>query len=177
MIIVPGFIIALLTFPGVIVHEAAHQFMCRLTGTPVLKVCYFRVGNPSGYVLHAHPTSAWKHFLICVAPFLFNTVLALLITLPTALAAIGKTGFQPQDILLGWLGISIGMHAIPSSGDAKSLWEAMKKPGTPALLKAVGVPVTGIIMLASLLSFFWFDAIYAAAVCFGIPALMLEQWA
>ncbi len=176
MIIIPGFLIALLTFPGVIVHEAAHQLMCRLTNTPVLKVCYFRVGNPSGYVIHGKPTSAWNHFYISVAPFIFNTIVAALIALPTALATISKSPLQPQDFILGWLGISIGMHAIPSSGDAHSLWNAMKEPGTSVFLKIIGFPITGIILLASVLKVFWFDAIYAAGICFGLPALMLD-WA
>ena len=174
MFFIPGPVIALVTFPGVIVHEAAHQFMCRLTNTPVLKVCYFRMGDPCGYVLHGRPSSPWKHFLISVAPFLFNSILAVLVALPTALAAVSKGEMHPQDLLLGWLGISIGMHALPSSGDARSLWAAMKEKGTPWLLKLVGIPVTGLILLASVLSFFWFDAIYATFLCFGIPAVTLE---
>jgi hypothetical protein len=121
MVFIPGPFVALATFPGVIVHEMAHQFMCRLTDTPVLKVCYFRVGNPCGYVMHGRPGSAWKHFLISMAPFLFNSIVAVLVALPVALAALSKGEMQLQDIVLGWLGISIGMHALPSSGDAKSL--------------------------------------------------------
>src|SRR5262245_37083476 len=30
MFFVPGFLISILTFPGVIVHEAAHAFFCRM---------------------------------------------------------------------------------------------------------------------------------------------------
>jgi hypothetical protein len=50
----------------------------------------------------------------------------------------------------------------------------MQEKGTPILLKLIGVPVTGLILLASFASFFWFDAIYAAGLCLGVPALMLE---
>ena len=55
--IIPGFLISLVTFPGVIVHELAHVVFCRLTKTPILSVCYFRLGNPAGYVIHERPSS------------------------------------------------------------------------------------------------------------------------
>ena len=44
-------LISLVTFPGVIVHEAAHLPFCRLRRMPVVEVCFFRVGNPAGYVI------------------------------------------------------------------------------------------------------------------------------
>ena len=49
MIPIPGLLIALATFPGVIVHEAAHMLFCRLRGVAIFKVCFFRVGNPAGH--------------------------------------------------------------------------------------------------------------------------------
>ena len=51
MFFIPGFLIAIVTFPGVIVHEAAHLFFCRWFKLEVYDVCFFRVGNPSGYVI------------------------------------------------------------------------------------------------------------------------------
>lgn len=174
MIFIPGFIIATVTFPGVIVHEAAHQLMCRLTNTPVLNVCYFQVGTPSGYVVHDEPSSGWKHFLISVAPFLINSILGLLIFLPVAIASLGKTPMGPLDILQGWLGISVAMHAFPSTGDASSLWAAMKKDNASWLLKLIGFPVVAVIYLGAALSVVWFDAIYAGLLCYGLPAAVLE---
>lgn len=47
MFFIPGQLIAALTFPGVIVHEMAHQLFCRLFRVAVLDVCYFRFG-PAG---------------------------------------------------------------------------------------------------------------------------------
>lgn len=38
VILIPGFIVAMLTFPGIIVHEFAHKLFCSLTGTRVLEV-------------------------------------------------------------------------------------------------------------------------------------------
>lgn len=33
--LIPGFLISLVTFPGVMVHELAHLVFCKLTNTPV----------------------------------------------------------------------------------------------------------------------------------------------
>lgn len=49
---IPGIVISVLTFPGVIVHEAANLLFCRFAGLAVFDVRYFRFGNPAGYVLH-----------------------------------------------------------------------------------------------------------------------------
>jgi len=177
MFFIPGFLISLVTFPGVIVHEAAHQLMCRLTGTPVLKVCYFRVGTPSGYVIHDQASSGWKHFLISVAPFLINSIVGMLICLPVALARVESTPMEPLDLLLGWLGLSVAMHSFPSTGDASSLWAALKGPKSSWLLRIIGYPVVGVIYIGAALSVVWFDAIYAFMICFAAPDLVMEMLA
>ena len=82
MIFIPGCLISLLTFPGVIVHEAAHQLMCELCGVAVLDVCYFRPGNPAGYVLHEPTRTPGQQVIIGVGPFFVNTVLGALIGWP-----------------------------------------------------------------------------------------------
>jgi hypothetical protein len=38
MMIVPGFLIALVTFPGVIVREAAHMFFCKMRRVAVFEM-------------------------------------------------------------------------------------------------------------------------------------------
>ena len=175
MFFIPGFLIALVTFPGVIVHEAAHQLMCRFTGTPVLKVCYFRLGTPSGYVVHDEASSGWKHFLISVAPFLINSIVGMLICLPVALARAEHTPMEPLDVLLGWLGLSVAMHSFPSTGDASSLWHSLKGPKSSWLLRLIGYPAVGVIYLGAALSVVWFDAIYAFTICFAAPDLIMEM--
>jgi hypothetical protein len=52
MFFIPGPVIAAITFPGVILHETAHLFFCKLFKLQVYNVCYFRFGNPAGFVLH-----------------------------------------------------------------------------------------------------------------------------
>ena len=123
--IIPGFIISIFTFPGVMVHELAHQFFCRLLRIPVLKVCYFRVGNPSGYVIHEPPQSPWATILVGFGPLFVNTVVGFLVAFPSVLAAFkfGQGNFL--DAFLIWLGFSIAMHSFPSTGDAASMWKAI----------------------------------------------------
>lgn len=41
MLFIPGVIISIITFPGVIVHELAHQIFCYLMKIPVYEVKYF----------------------------------------------------------------------------------------------------------------------------------------
>jgi hypothetical protein len=76
MFFVPGIVITILTFPGVIVHELAHQLFCRWFKVPVFEVVYFQPKNPAGYVLHEVPQHKWQTILISVGPFFINTLAA-----------------------------------------------------------------------------------------------------
>jgi hypothetical protein len=116
---IPGPLIAALTFPGVVVHELAHQFFCRLFGVAIFDVCYFRFGNPAGYVIHEHPTKASQQIWIGVGPFLVNSVVGAIIAAPASIQVLQFEAGTPLDYVLIWLGISIAMHAFPSTGDAK----------------------------------------------------------
>lgn len=174
MFFIPGFLIAIVTFPGVIVHEMAHQFFCRVTGTPVLNVCYFRVGNPAGYVVHEAARSPGKSLLISVAPFFVNTIVGALIAAPAAMT----NEFGEPDLLnffLIWLGISIAMHSFPSTGDAQSLWGSLGKENW--LLRLLIAPIIAVIYLGALGSIIWLDAIYGFAVVFGLPKICIELFA
>ncbi|MEB3293135.1 MAG: metalloprotease family protein [Synechococcales bacterium] len=170
---IPGIVITVLTFPGVMVHEFAHKLACHWTGTPVIKVCYFRFDNPAGYVIHEEPDNIWKHILIGIGPFFVNTFLGLLLSL-----ALGLTAQLPGESLNGlfiigsWLALSIAMHAFPSVGDAMSIWSAVWQKGTPIAAKLVGTPLVGIIFLGAFGSVFWLDLIYGMFVVFGLPSIL-----
>jgi hypothetical protein len=171
MFIIPGFFISLLTFPGVIVHEWAHLVFCKLTGTPVLKVCYFRLGNPAGYVIHQQPRSVWRHILIGIGPFFVNTLIALLMGTAIAPKFIGFNHLTPAICVLLWLAISIGMHSFPSMGDARAIWKAIWSPGAPFTARILGSPLVAIIFLGAIGSVVWLDAIYGAVVVLAVPAI------
>ena len=170
MILIPGFLISLITFPGVIVHELAHVAFCKLTSTPVLQVCYFRLGNPAGFVIHQRPSSVWRHILIGIGPFFVNTLIALIIGVAVAVSPMRILHHMTVTggVVL-WLAISIGMHAFPSTGDAKAIWKAISSAGAPFTARIFGSPLVAIIWLGALGSIVWLDAIYGAAVVLIVP--------
>jgi hypothetical protein len=104
MFLIPGPLIALATFPGVIVHELAHQLFCRWFRVPVLEVCYFRVDNPAGFVIHEPPAKSYHSLFISIGPFLINTILGALIAFPAALPVIkfGEGGCLRLFTNLAW---------------------------------------------------------------------------
>ena len=57
------------------IHEAAHMLACRLRKVAVFDVCFFRFGNPAGYVIHEPTENFTSVFLIAVGPFLLNSLL------------------------------------------------------------------------------------------------------
>jgi len=152
-------LIALVTFPGIILHEWAHKFFCDRTKVPVYKTCYFRLGNPAGYVIHGPVDNYGKAFLIATAPFLVNTAVAVILFFIAVIIPLGLITY-----LLYWLGISIAMHSFPSSEDADNLWSYSKRALRRNPLALFGFPVVGLIKLAGILRAIWFDLLYAISL-------------
>jgi hypothetical protein len=160
-------LIALITFPGIILHEWAHKFFCDRTRVPVYKTCYFRLGNPAGYVIHGSVDSYGKAFLIATAPFLVNTAIAVILFVIAVIIPLGLITY-----LLYWLGISIAMHSFPSSQDADNLWNYSKRNWWRNPLALFGFPVIGLIKLAGMLSAVWFDLLYAVFLLILVAAII-----
>ena len=173
---IPGPVISAITFPGVIVHELAHQLFCRLYKVPVFKVVYFQFGNPAGYVLHEAPASKWQSIMISIGPFFLNTILGALIAFPAALSMYNFDHSGFLEYLLMYLGISIAMHAFPSTGDANSIWRALNDKDTNLLVKVVGFPIVGLIYLGAIGSFFWLDLLYGYGVAIELPKLIISHF-
>ena len=176
MFVIPGWAIAIATFPGVIVHEAAHMLFCRLRGVAVLDVCFFRVGNPAGYVVHEEAKDFTSSFLITIGPFIVNTLVCLLLCLPAFAPVRLYDLADPLSYVLIWLGVSIGAHAFPSTGDAQGLWPvACRQAGRLNPLAIFSLPMVGLIYVANALRFFWFDVLYGVGVGIGLPTWLLEH--
>jgi hypothetical protein len=159
-------VISLLTFPGIIVHELAHSTFCNITRVQVYKVCYFRLGNPSGFVIHEPASSYWKAILIDIAPFLINTLISLLLF---AIAVNLSQSFVAY--LLYWLGISTAIHSFPSNSDADNLWSQSKSFWKRNPLALISFPIVGIIKLVTFLSKIGFDLLYAVALLLLVSLL------
>ena len=163
----------LFVVPGVVVHEFAHAAACRLVGVRVLEVVYFRFGDPPGYVRHEQPRRYRAAFVVSVAPFLVNTGVAVAAFLGLAalvetggIASVGDVRTASKETLaagalLAWLGLSVGMHAFPSTGDATQLWTRSRLEWRRSPLVLLGLPVVAVIYVANLLSWLWADALYA----------------
>jgi len=74
-----------------------------------------------------------------------------------------------------WLGVSIGMHAIPSNQDTNNIYEqAKEKVKEGNILAIVSFPLIGLIYVFNLLRFFWIDVMYGIAIGIGIPSLVFS---
>ncbi len=147
----------------------------------MLEVCYFRFGKPAGYVLHELPALPYQQIWIGIGPFLVNTVVGALIAAPAAIPVIQFDAGDPLDYVLIWLGVSIAMHAFPSTGDARSIWQTLKTRKTSLLTKLIAVPLVSLIYLGAISSFVWLDLAYGMMVAMLLPNgliwLMVEHWA
>ena len=150
-------IISAITFIGVTFHELGHKLFCDLTRVKVIKVCYFRFGNPSGYVIHERPKEFSQSFLISVGPLLSGALFTLLFY------TISRSFLweEWQKYLFLWLGASVAINSFPSDQDAKNLWKDTNRHITHNLLAIIGYPFAIIIWIANSLYVIWFDLIYA----------------
>ena len=111
--------------------------------------------------------------MIAIGPFLFNTIVGGLIALPASLPVFEYHNANPFDYLLIYLGVSIAMHAFPSTGDANVIMANIKEDGTPFLAKIIGYPLIGLIYVGSFGSMLWLDVLYGVGVAVGLPKLII----
>jgi hypothetical protein len=165
MFFIPGFVIAIATFPGVIVHETAHLFFCRLFNLAVYDVCFFRFGNPAGYVIHERTNNFRALFFVSMGPFFVNTALCILFCTAAFLPVWVLKVDDYLAYFFYWLGLSIGMHAFPSTGDLGNLWQV-----APPLAKSgnvwaiLSVPLIGLLYVLNFGRIVWADLGYGIAV-------------
>ena len=166
--------------PGVIIHELSHHLFCIIFKTKVLEVCYYNFNNSSGYVIHNRPKYLYQDILISVAPFFINSILGGLIAYPSIINKLSITGLANvnwQDLLRIMISISIGMKAIPSNQDGRSLWGSIADSDGNFLSKIFSqiiiAPLVFIIYLMNLASsYLKIELIYGFSVCFLSPKLI-----
>jgi len=157
---IPGWLISLFTFPGVIIHEWAHKKFCEWLHVPVHQVAYFRFGNPAGYVIHDPTKTFGQAFWISIGPLIINSIAAIVFSV-MASQAIPESTFW---YVLLWVAFSAGMHSFPSDGDMDHVAEAsrssLKEGGS--VLHYLTFPFVWLVWVANKLRFLWFDLFYAA---------------
>lgn len=163
-----GWLVSLLTFPGVMLHEWAHMISCRLARVHVYRVRYFRLGSPAGYVEHEMPHSFWHALLISTAPFLVNTIVAFCIYLALIWLPYGTLTY-----ILFWLGFSIALHSFPSREDGENLRLVARRTWKRNPLVLPAFPLVWLIRLAHLPGTFISGLVYAVCL-FLLAALVLR---
>lgn len=133
---------------------------------------FFRLGNPAGYVVHQLPDAPWKSVAISMGPFLINSVFGIILSFPAALKVFVLGAQNPLDAVVFWLGLSVAMHAIPSRGDAKSMWSSVSGARSGILMKILVGPLAALIYVMSIASIFWADLFYGVAICLA-PSIIL----
>jgi len=151
-----GQLISILTFPGVIIHEFSHEFFCRFLGVRVKKVCYFRFGNPAGYVLHEASHYFYQAFFVAAGPFILGSLLS---------AASFLLSRNENELLREyfwiWIGASIAFNCLPSRGDAKTLWLENWSHLKRNIFAILGIPFSALIWSLSRLDSVWLRIFYA----------------
>jgi hypothetical protein len=175
MIPIPGWLISLVTFPGVIVHEAGHLLLCRAFKLAVFDVCFFRIGNPAGYVVHENTDDFNTIFFVSMGPFFVNTVFCILFCSAAFLPVWELEVRDPLAWFFYWLGLSIGMHAFPSPDDLKHIWKlapANAREGN--VLAIVSLPIVALLYVLNLARFVWADLGYGIAVGILAPLAIFK---
>jgi hypothetical protein len=165
MFFIPGPVIALLTFPGVIVHETGHFFFCRLFRLAVFDVCFFRLGSPAGYVIHERTDNFKALFFVSMGPFFVNTLLCMVFCTAAFLPVWELKTQDPLAYFFYWLGLSIGMHAFPSKDDLSNIWDlAPEKAKHGNVLAVISLPLIAILYVLNYARIVWADLGYGIAV-------------
>ncbi|MFC2174798.1 M50 family metallopeptidase [archaeon] len=132
-----------LFFPGMMLHEIAHAVACVLLGVDMTKI---KLWGKSGASVTHRPTTGWKNFVVAIAPFFLNTLLAVvalwvghIALMKTAFFVPGKIGYI---LLFYWLGASFAYFAFPSETDLKSGWKVLWRHYKSRLLLQKGVVST-----------------------------------
>lgn len=167
----PSYIIAYITFPGIIFHEFSHWLACKCVGAKVFSIVLFsdsidfidnmREGYDKdtakaidvyGYVSHRKVNGYSKNFLLGFSPFIFGTFASIVIF--TVFLFI-STNVLWIDLLLGWLGLSIAYNAFPSIGsDDKGINNAIihdPKVHVPSFTRYFALLSTPIVVFMAIL--------------------------
>lgn len=147
----------LLTAPGVVAHELGHLIFCLTAGVKVHRVKLFGFGRTAGYVVHDEPREFFQGFLISFGPFLFNSLGALFL-----FSLYQPPYFSWRSILFLWLGFCLALHAIPSTGDARALFQLANRRLFRNPLAVIGYPFVLLLVILNFLKRLRVDILYTA---------------
>ena len=98
--------------------------------------------------MHENSENFTAQFFVSIGPFIISTVLCLVFCAAAFLPVRELKVVDALAYFFYWLGISIGMHAIPSTVDLSHLWKAapaLAKKGN--LLAILSLPLCAILVV------------------------------
>lgn len=159
----------LLMAPGIIVHELAHAFFCVLFGVKIYRINLLRYNEVAGYVIHAEPRRFLPAFFISFGPLIINSLLAVFLFAKVELI------FSWSIALYFWLGIAFGLQAIPSTGDAKALFNNANHNFWRNPLVIIFYPLVLILYFLNFLKYIYIDFIFVIFL-FYIAQFYAKAW-
>lgn len=176
MILIPRFLITIVTFPGFILQTVARRFWCDLLKIQVYEAYYFK-----GTIIHEKVETPLRAALIAFAPFSVNSVLCAILFFPVAFSWFfldsEMTGLgNAAKVLLGWSGIAIGMHAIPSRKIVREYLEEIPVTSRRGIGYLIFRGIGAFFMLVGLLKVLWIDLIYAILIGIVSPYLLIKAF-
>lgn len=137
-----GVVFTALTFPGVMVREAAHLFFVRWAKLAIFEVRFLSLTPPYGYVHHEPSRHFASAFAEVLGPFFVNGGLCLLFCSAAYLPIFALQIWDPLAWSFYWLGLSLGVHALPGREELQQLWRLARQGGTlPTLSRLVLAPL------------------------------------
>ena len=170
MITVLAAIFAAVTFPGVIVRESAHLALVRLEKLAIFEVRFLQLKPPFGYVQYERTQRYGAALLCTLGPFLLNSALCLAFCV-AAFLPVWLHVYDPLAWVFYWLGVSLGVHALPARDELEHLWKL-----TPAAIRRGNVlGVVALPLLAALRALDWGRALWADGA-YGVALSVLAPW-
>lgn len=163
------YIYNLFTAPGVMVHELSHALFCLFARVRVHKIKLFQFGRTAGYVLHDEPRGFFQGAIISAGPLIINSLASLFLFSQFKIAI---NNWRVWVIL--WLGLAIGLHAIPSDGDAKALFTLANHRVLRNPLVLLGYPFILLLYIFFLLKKLHIDWVYVIFL-FWLGYIFLKQ--
>ncbi len=100
-----------------------------------------------------------------MGPFFVNSILCVLFCLAAFLPVWEFKANDPLAYFFYWLGLSIGMHAFPSTVDLKHIWKlAPIRAKSGNMLAMVSLPLVAILYVLNLGRIVWADLGYGIAI-------------
>jgi hypothetical protein len=175
---ITGIIVAICTFPGVILRQVVTQLLCLYFRIPVFKVTYFQPWPPFGKVDFEPPRRASTGLAIILVPAIITTLVGFLTGAPAFLAFFTSDTTPLTsliDLFLIWLGISFAVNSFPTTEQAMTVKRLLVVPENSTLVRSTGEFLMIAMYACALGSIVWLDVIYALFVVVGIPLVGHEM--